>query len=420
MTAPLTPELPKSAVSQPLALLSLLLAALVIIGFRRTSEPDVTGCMAALILAIALPHMAQQLPQVWQRLLQGNPFSLRRIAIKLLGLAALYSVILLAYLVFRGFTREFLQPLMQVPRGWIIALALATPFYVAATDRVMAEPEDALFNLGRNVIGSAAIETDQKLQQFLLGWLVKGFFGPLMIVFATNDLRDVLTQDFASMLAEPAGWYSLAYQLLFFVDVAFAATGYLCTFKLFDTHIRSAEPTLFGWLVCIACYPPFWNTLSGNFFAYDNALGWGDWLAGNPLLYTLWGSSIITCISIYAWATVSFGMRFSNLTHRGIISNGPYRFLKHPAYVSKNLSWWLVAVPFIPANGGWQSLLDCLALLMVNGIYTLRAYTEERHLARDPTYVAYAKWMQVHGMAAYVRRLIGRASPEKQQGDMHR
>ena len=39
--------------------------------------------------------------------------------------------------------------------------------------------------------------------------------------------------------------------------------------------------------------------------------------------------------------------RFSNLTHRGIITNGPYRYSKHPAYLAKNLSWWLVSMPFM-------------------------------------------------------------------------
>lgn len=37
-------------------------------------------------------------------------------------------------------------------------------------------------------------------------------------------------------------------------------------------------------------------------------------------------------MAIYAWATIMFGGRFSNLTHRGIITNGPYPWTKHPAY----------------------------------------------------------------------------------------
>lgn len=407
MTALQQLQKPRSAVPQSLALVSFLLATLVVLVFRQLSLTDTTNCLAVIMLAIASPHILQQCPHVWRRLQNGNAFSQRRIVTKLLGLLALFSVILFAYLVFRGFTNEFLQPLLMVPKGWIIAIGFATPIYIALTDRVMEEPEDALFALGNNVIGATSIETDQRLQQFLLGWLVKGFFGPLMIVFATNDLRNVLTLDFAAELSKPSGWYTLSYDLLYFVDVAFAATGYLCTFKLFNAHIRSAEPTLFGWLVCIICYPPFWSTLSKNFFAYDDDLYWGGWLAANPLLYTIWAIAIIACIIIYVWATVSFGMRFSNLTHRGIITNGPYALLKHPAYVSKNISWWLIAIPFIPWGSAWQSLMNCFALLMVNGIYVMRAITEERHLSRDPDYVGYVKWIDQHGIVARFKRAVG-------------
>jgi len=43
----------------------------------------------------------------------------------------------------------------------------------------------------------------------------------------------------------------------------------------------------------------------------------------------------------------------------------------------------------------------------VNLVYYARARTEERHLSRDPTYVAYALWMNEHGLL----RQLGRAIP---------
>jgi steroid 5-alpha reductase family enzyme len=90
---------------------------------------------------------------------------------------------------------------------------------------------------------------------------------------------------------------------------------------------------------------------------------------------------------------VTFGLRFSNLTHRGILTNGLYRYCKHPAYVSKNISWWLIAVPFIAEGGVLDALRDCLLLFGVNVIYYLRARTEERHLSWDPVYRQYATLM---------------------------
>ena len=99
-------------------------------------------------------------------------------------------------------------------------------------------------------------------------------------------------------------------------------------------------------------------------------------------------------------------MRFSNLTHRGILTNGPYRFTKHPAYVSKNLSWWMISVPFVMVeNNPWLSVKHCIALGIINFMYFMRAKTEERHLSRDPTYVQYALWMNEHGALRFLNRI---------------
>ncbi len=97
-----------------------------------------------------------------------------------------------------------------------------------------------------------------------------------------------------------------------------------------------------------------------------------------------WAAAIIALTVIYALCTVSFGLRFSNLTHRGIITDGPYRFTKHPAYLAKNLSWWLISVPFVSEQGWGAALRNCMLLALLNLIYYARARTEERHLSRDP------------------------------------
>jgi len=120
----------------------------------------------------------------------------------------------------------------------------------------------------------------------------------------------------------------------------------------------------------------------------------------------VWAFTILVLIAIYAIATVTFGVRFSNLTHRGILTNGPFRFTKHPAYVTKNLSWWLVSVPFIVTSDGiFGAVRRSLLLACVNFIYFMRARTEERHLSRDPTYVAYALWMNEHGWLRFLNRI---------------
>src|SRR5258708_5983980 len=97
---------------------------------------------------------------------------------------------------------------------------------------------------------------------------------------------------------------------------------------------------------------------------------------------------------IYVWSTCSFGVRFSNLTNRGIITEGPYRYFKHPAYLSKNIAWWMMSVPFISQHNILDAIRACICLLLTNLIYGIRAWTEERHLLRDPAYQTYYAWME--------------------------
>src|SRR5699024_9622487 len=122
------------------------------------------------------------------------------------------------------------------------------------------------------------------------------------------------------------------YHFVFLVDLVFVCIGYSLTLRILDGHIRSAEPSLLGWGVTLICYQPFWSLIGGQYLAYSpDGLGWGAWLAGSALA-GVWPVLILILLFFYVWASASFGLRFSNLTHRGILTNGPYRFTKHPAY----------------------------------------------------------------------------------------
>lgn len=182
--------------------------------------------------------------------------------------------------------------------------------------------------------------------------------------------------------------YDFLYNLIYTVDLGFISVGYLMTMKIFDSNIRTAEPTILGWLVALQCYQPFWGFSSSNYLRYDNNF-WANLWASNQAMYTIWGVSILVLLFIYVWGSITFGLRFSNLTNRGILTNGPYRFCMHPAYVSKNLSWWLISVPFLSQASPWDAVRQSILLLLVNIIYYLRAVTEERHLSQDPNYVRY-------------------------------
>ena len=178
-------------------------------------------------------------------------------------------------------------------------------------------------------------------------------------MWLNNSTHNVVSYD----LSSAASWdnlraYDFLYDFIFFIDLLLATVGYAMSFRVIDTHIRTAEPTLLGWVVALFCYPPFFNLFDSSTSA--TAARFGSWLRAHQTLRWVWAAGILALISIYVLATVAFGVRFSNLTHRGILTNGPYRFTKHPAYVSKNISWWMVSVPFLVTDGHWTTTPQAL------------------------------------------------------------
>lgn len=262
-----------------------------------------------------------------------------------------------------------------------------------------------------------------------------------------SDLVGLLTP-WTWTRAELSWGLGFAYDLVFVVDCGWALAGYASESRWIGNKTRSVEPTAFGWAICLCCYPPFNNVLgtylpleSGklvtdwSLWAYGAgaALGFGitmlltrrrpslfmrvsfaiagaifgfgaawairHWVTipmgvGNDSVMLGFRAATIFLFAIYASATVAFGFKFSNLTNRGIVTRGPYRFVRHPAYLCKCAAWWLEHIPTL-------TIMKALFLSMLCGVYALRAWTEERHLSKDPDYVAYKKkvpWVLLPGV----------------------
>jgi protein-S-isoprenylcysteine O-methyltransferase Ste14 len=339
-----------------------------------------------------------------------------RVLVKLLGLAVTMASLGLAYWLLPEYRGDFYRPFFGALRSVGPWLAVAAVPYFAFVDRRMEEPCDGYWVTGCLVLGLWERVRSATLRQHALGWLVKGFFLPLMFVDLVDDAGWFIRVPLDDAGRDATSCYDFSFRLLYMIDLLFAVVGYAMTLRAVDAHIRSSDATLLGWMAALICYQPFWSLFGAQYLAYEDDFGWGAWLAGWPLLQGGWGALILACVGVYAWATVTFGVRFSNLTHRGILTNGPYRFTKHPAYLAKNLSWWLIAVPFV-SRGSWQEALrHCLLLLGLNFVYVLRAWTEERHLVADPTYVAYALWIEEHG----VLRALGRRFSWLRFSEIHR
>ncbi|KQT31441.1 protein-S-isoprenylcysteine methyltransferase [Sphingomonas sp. Leaf412] len=317
--------------------------------------------------------------------------------VKLAGLWTTWGAIALLYATFRFY--------WQGPYTFAMGtLAVAAPIlfvasipYVLWLDRYLIEPRDGAWKLGAWMIGAAPLDAPA-VAGHARAWAVKGFFLAFMIAIVPGGFGDFVRTDLSAAWRDPvrlAGWLIT---LMFVVDVAFACVGYLLTMRPLDAHIRSADPHAAAWTAALLCYPPFIMMDDGRPFDYrPGTAEWSYWMAGHPWLLAVTGAALVALTAIYAWATVAFGLRFSNLTHRGILTHGPYAWSRHPAYLSKNLFWWLSTIPILSTGSMVDAARATILLGMVSGIYYWRAKTEERHLGADPAYVAYSAWMVRNG-----------------------
>lgn len=246
-------------------------------------------------------------------------------------------------------------------------------------------------------------DADKKCARALL---VKLFFTPLMTVFFADQfphlvnnvgyvfggIPEAIANNAISHAQLNRDYFNISIALIFSIDVALAWCGYVISSRWVDNQTASAEPTMLGWMVCIICYPPFQMFL-GLYYAAPNEQDF--MLFSNQGLVTLFTTMMLLSYFVYMAATLWFGVRFSNLTNRGIIRKGPFAFIRHPAYASKNFAWWCVMFPTVVYNAthtGLQiAVLQIIGLVMMTWVYYLRALTEERHLSVDPAYREYCK-----------------------------
>jgi protein-S-isoprenylcysteine O-methyltransferase Ste14 len=335
-----------------------------------------------------------------------RPLNLHRVGIRICGVIATLGLAAFAYWLLPEYGGTFYDPYWQFLRS-IAPVAVVVPLYLLWADRRIAEPRDEYYAFGSLVLGRWAAADWTLIRRHLLGWTVKGFFLPLMTVYLSSEIQSLYgafrNVDFGHGIMPV---YQVFYHLSYTVDLMFCVVGYSATIRLFDAHIRSVEETTAGWVVALACYQPFYSVIGRFYLQYDDNTYWDNWLQNWPAVRVGWAAVIIALTLIYSLCTVSFGLRFSNLTHRGIITGGPYRFTKHPAYLAKNLSWWLISVPFVSEQGWSAALRNCFLLGLLNLLYYARARTEERHLSSDPTYVAYALWINEHGLLGRLARAL--------------
>lgn len=241
----------------------------------------------------------------------------------------------------------------------------------------------------------------------ILAWIVKWFFAPLMIFWLTwhifeltNNLYksyinfDLINQSFLSYFNQY--FFYTAFSLILFVDVLFFTLWYLIEWKIFKNEIISVEPTFFWWFVALASYPPLNSTTNTILWWYSTDFP----QFSNFYIHIILNILILILMWIYSWASFSLWLKASNLTNRWIVKNWPYKYIRHPAYLCKNLSWWIWWLPIIIFSiSSWNFKTFFYAIIWLSFwslIYYFRAKTEENHLSLDKDYLEYKK--EVRGM----------------------
>jgi protein-S-isoprenylcysteine O-methyltransferase Ste14 len=245
-----------------------------------------------------------------------------------------------------------------------------------------------------------------------LALLLKFFFAPLMINWCLIHIANLsgsllqlmggIGSGLSGRMLFDTSLFWAAFQLILFIDTLLFTLGYIIELPALGNRIRTVDPTFFGWFICLVCYPPF-NDFTLRFLEWQSS----DFPQfTNDAVHLTVNITLLAALAIFSWASVSLGFKASNLTNRGIVTHGPYAFVRHPAYAAKNLAWWLGALPMLGvmmATGSWKSIgYSLLALFGWTTIYALRAFTEERHLLLSNNgYAEYAqkvRWRFVPGI----------------------
>ncbi len=281
----------------------------------------------------------------------------------------------------------------------ILYAILLIPFYILEKEKSKARISIEYIS---KKIKNSSYKINKEEKTSILAWLVKVFFLPMMVVWLTGNIWFVIDKIYwwnneIELLSSNFLYYFNTYlfawilTFIFIIDLLFFTLWYMLESKHLWNKIKSVEPTLLWWTVAIICYPPFNISIEKILWWYSSDYPTFD----NMNLHIAMNILILIIFAIYSRASVALWLKASNLTNRWIISRWPYKYVRHPAYATKNLARLIWALPIIIVNikdfNIKMIILIFVSLMLRFTIYYLRAITEERHLEMDPDYLEYKK-----------------------------
>ena len=200
---------------------------------------------------------------------------------KLTGLWATWAVLAALYAIGRWYwDGQYLFAMKVLGFAAVPALVLSIP-YILWLDRRMKDPRDATWHFGAFLLNREAWDKERVIAHWR-AWIIKGFFGAFMISILPGGFAEVVNASPGDLASQPGALAVAMISLLFVIDVQIGTVGYVMTLRPLDSHIRSGNPFLAGWVAALLCYPPFVYGVmnAGGLLAYEaNAPGWRHWMA---------------------------------------------------------------------------------------------------------------------------------------------
>lgn len=226
------------------------------------------------------------------------------------------------------------------------------------------------------------IKNEEETKVFLF-FIIKIIFIPIMlnyfIMYSKQMILFFIGGDVSwNYLLNSYQWFFFLSMVVVIVDTAYFSFGYIVEHSKLNNKVKSIDQSVLGWVATLSCYLPF-NAVTNQLFPFypNEELFWISPKLTNVLYIT-----IIIFYFLYLWSTINLGAKCSNLTNRGIVTKGIYKVVRHPAYSSKVISWWLMSIPIMDTK-------VVVSMTAWTVIYIIRAYTEEYHLIKDVDYQSY-------------------------------
>ena len=299
------------------------------------------------------------------------------------------------------------------------SLGFILPFsflLILATEYILGEKKDGTYQFGLLARGRVREINWRVFGDGFLEWLLRCFFLQINFYAAVWYIANVRARGLPSIHWDFPTFITQLDLAIFGLIVLSILPGYLFASRLIHTELKKVDRTWFGWTINLACYPPFNAAVFGAWVQYipgaelaqmyAGTPAWAYFTASYPALLYFVAAAIIFFALIHLWGEAAVGIRAANISSRGIITTGLFRYTRHPIYVSKGFQWAFIYFPFLNVLGILNSLQSIILFLLVCAIYAGRALSEERLLATDEAYVKYALYMDDHSIFAFVGRFF--------------